>query len=100
MPTTEHYLKLSKEGGKHAALFHDMALWSAEQGNNCPLTAVELTVARKIKEGVSRQTIAFDLDVSQVMISKHVSSIREKLGKPSVNDAAVVYLLAERGWLP
>jgi len=100
MPTTEHYRRLAKEGGKHAALFEDMANWSAEQECGSPLTENEKTVAKLIREGCVRSDIAQKMGVSQVMVSRHVSSMRERLRKPNTTDAQLVILLAEKGWLP
>lgn len=101
MPTYETYMKLAKEGGKHAKLFTGMAAWAHEQLLSSPLTEGEKDVARMVRAGHSRASIAYELNVSQPAISKRFSSIRSKIGaSPNATDANLVYVLVERGWLP
>lgn len=101
MPTYNHYLKLSKEGGKHAQLFAGMAEWAKTQLCSSPLSDAENQVARLLSEGYNRTDISMMMDVSAAMISKRVSAIRKKVGaKGNATDANLVYVLIEHGWLP
>jgi DNA-binding NarL/FixJ family response regulator len=97
MPTAERYDELAAEGGRHAKLFADMAQWVREQ--ETPLTDKERQVVAMLRDGKSREDMAFLFGVSTVSVSKYFRSIWLKLDVRRGSDSALVYQLAARGWL-